>query len=85
MLEAPIRNRRGFACLTIALLAAAAFLSSCASQQPRTALVEDPDAHAESSIPWNKPAKWENGANLPGGIGGSGGAAGIGSEPGSGF
>jgi hypothetical protein len=40
------------------------------------ALINDPDAHGESSIPWNKPAKWENGANVPGGIN-AGGMGGI--------
>ena len=70
MQEVPIRNRRLTGCLTIALLAA--FFSSCATEKPRTALISDPDARNESSIPWNKPAKWENGANVPGGIGGGG-------------
>ncbi len=70
MLEAPIRSRRQ-RCLTIALLGGTAlFLCSCATEQPRTALISDPDARKESSIPWNKPAKWEGGANVPGGIGG---------------
>jgi len=36
-------------------------------------LINDPDAQKESSIPWNKPAKWESGANVPGGIGGGAG------------
>jgi hypothetical protein len=39
-------------------------------------LINDPDSQAESSIPWNKPEKWETGANLPGGIGGGPGAVG---------
>ena len=51
-------------------LAAVAF-SSCATEKPRTALVNDPDAQRESSIPWNKPAKWESSVNVPGGIGGA--------------
>lgn len=74
MQEVPIRSRRLTSCLTIALLAASvgAFFSSCATEKPRTVLISDPDAQAESSIPWNKPAKWENGANVPGGIGGGG-------------
>jgi hypothetical protein len=73
MLEAPIHRRRLARCLTIAFLAAtAAAFSSCATQKQRTALIDDPDARSESSIPWNKPAKWENGANVPGGIGGGG-------------
>lgn len=55
-------------------MAAAAF-SSCATEKPRTALFSDPDAQKESSIPWNKPAKWESGANIPGGIGGGPGSS----------
>ena len=73
MLEEPIRSGRRARCLTIALLAAAAAaFASCATEKPRTALVGDPDGQSESSIPWNKPAKWESGANVPGGIGGGG-------------
>jgi hypothetical protein len=80
MLETPVRNRRQ-PCLTIVLLGAAATLfCSCATEKPRTALINDPDAQKESSIPWNKPAKWESGANVPGGIGGGvGGGLGGGS------
>jgi hypothetical protein len=35
-------------------------LSSCASQK-QTALVDDPDDHGGSQMPWNKPESWENG------------------------
>jgi hypothetical protein len=73
MLEAPIRSRRRAFCLTIATLT---IFSSCATEKPRTALINDPDSQAESSIPWNAPKKWETGANLPGGIGGGGGPVG---------
>ena len=74
MLEAPNRSRRRKLCLTIALLSATlASFSSCATEKPQTALINDPDARAESSIPWNKPEKWETGAQLPGGIGGGAG------------
>jgi hypothetical protein len=78
MQELPTRSRRLGSCLGIALFATSLgiFFSSCATEKPHTALIDDPDAHNESSIPWNKPAKWENGANVPGGIGG--GAAGFG-------
>ncbi|MBA3544265.1 MAG: hypothetical protein H0T83_07495 [Chthoniobacterales bacterium] len=72
MLEAPIRSRgRG---LTILFLAMATGLSACATEKPRTALFNDPAAANESAIPWNKPAKWESGANVPGGIGGGPGS-----------
>jgi hypothetical protein len=56
-------------------LALAAFFSSCATEKPRTALINDPDAQQESSIPWNRPQKWESGAAFPGG-----GAGGFGSR-----
>ena len=58
------------------------FFSSCATEKPRTALISDPDAQKESSIPWNRPQKWETGANIPGGLGG--GAAGASGQPGVG-
>ncbi len=82
MLEAPIRSRRRVRCLALALFATLLF-SSCATEKPRTALINDPDSRDESSIPWNKPAKWESGANIPGGIGG--GAAGVNGQPGGGY
>ena len=69
MLEAQIRNFWGPRCLLIASLAAAAFLSSCASSKPQTALVNDPDGQVGSSIPWNKPAQFEGRGNLPPGLG----------------
>ena len=77
MLEAPIRSRRRARCLTTALiLTVAGSFCSCATEKPQnTALISDPDAQRESSIPWNKPAKWETGSQVPGGIGGVGGGA----------
>jgi hypothetical protein len=73
MLEAPICSRWQALCLKIALLTTTLVtFSSCATEKPQTALISDPDSRAESSIPWNKPEKWETGAQLPGGIGGSG-------------
>ncbi len=73
MLEPTIRSYPRLTCAIIALGSAATLLCSCATEEKRTVLIDDPDAHRESSIPWNKPAKWENGANLPGGLGGTGG------------
>ena len=35
-------------------------LTSCATQK-ETALVNDPDDHGGSQMPWNKPESWENG------------------------
>jgi hypothetical protein len=71
MLETPVHDRRR-ARLTILICAAAMLFSSCATEKSRTALISDPDAQKESAIPWNKPAKWETGAQVPGGIGGPG-------------
>lgn len=85
MPETPVRKRRGL-CLTIAAgFAAAILFSSCATERPRTALINDPDSQTESSIPWNKPARWENGSAFPGGLGGAGGAFGnaLPGDPGS--
>ncbi len=77
MLETPVRRLLSL-CLSISLAGVALALSSCATQKTRTALISDPDAQKESSIPWNKPAKWETGANIPGGLGGSSTGAGFG-------
>jgi outer membrane biogenesis lipoprotein LolB len=41
------------------LLMACTFLAACASDRPRVALVDDPDAKKESQIPWNKQERWE--------------------------
>jgi hypothetical protein len=47
----------------------ATIFASCATKQ-ETALVADPDQDHASTIPWNKPEKWEGRANFPGGLGG---------------
>lgn len=46
------------------LLATAATLVSCAATKEPARLVDDPDERRESTIPWDKQEKWENGANL---------------------
>lgn len=46
------------------LLTAAATLVSCATQKDPPRLVDDPDEHRESTIPWNKQEKWEVGSEL---------------------
>jgi hypothetical protein len=77
MLEAPIRSLLRKLFLAIALSSATlASFSSCATEKTQTALIGDPDSRAESSIPWNRPEKWETGAQIPGGIGGGGGPPG---------
>ena len=47
------------------LLPIAATLVSCATQK-ETALIDDPNAKRESTVPWNKPEKWESGGQLAG-------------------
>ncbi len=66
MLGTTIRKRT----LVFALLGIAA-LSGCATQKSAPAIVSDPDARADSSIPWNRPANWEGRGNIPNGIGGN--------------
>ena len=85
MQEIPIHSRRGGLWLKGALmLALAAFFSSCATEQTQTALISDPDSQKESSIPWNRPQKWESGAAFPGGsAGGFGG--GMTGDPGNSY
>jgi hypothetical protein len=34
-------------------------LASCASQSESVRLVDDPDDHRDSTIPWNRQEKWE--------------------------
>jgi outer membrane biogenesis lipoprotein LolB len=46
------------------LLVAASLLASCATQKENVALVKDPDAKAESALPWNKQEKWETGGQF---------------------
>ncbi|MDQ3199949.1 MAG: hypothetical protein M3Q46_12340 [Verrucomicrobiota bacterium] len=83
MPEAPTRSRLT-RCLTIVFLSATGLLAftSCATEKSRTALISDPDSRNESNIPWNKPARWETGANVPGGIGGGSGSPGSPGDPG---
>ena len=49
---------------TVLLLAVAVTLLSCASQKEQVRLVNDPDEHGESQLPWNKQEKWETGGQL---------------------
>jgi len=54
--------------ITSALLVATMItFVSCATQKDPPRLVNDPDEHRESAIPWNKQEKWE--------LGGQGAAA----------
>jgi len=40
-------------------------LTSCATQK-QTALVNDPDDHGGSQVPWNKQEPWETGGQFQG-------------------
>ncbi|MFZ3375890.1 MAG: hypothetical protein WA183_10085 [Chthoniobacterales bacterium] len=46
------------------LLVTAAMLASCATQKDTPRLVDDPDDHHESMMPWNKQEKWETGGQF---------------------
>jgi hypothetical protein len=63
MLE-QIRNIRVIV-VPVLLCAFVVAMTSCATQK-QTALVQDPDAHHESSIPWNKQEPWETGGQFAG-------------------
>jgi hypothetical protein len=45
--------------LAVVFCALAMTLVSCASQSESVRLVDDPDDHRDSTIPWNKQEKWE--------------------------
>jgi hypothetical protein len=64
----PPPSRFPFAAFAL-LLAIATSFASCATKQ-ETALVADPDQDHASTIPWNKPEKWEGRENFPSGLGG---------------
>jgi hypothetical protein len=45
--------------LAVLWFALGIMLGSCASQSESVRLVDDPDDHRDSTIPWNKQEKWE--------------------------
>jgi hypothetical protein len=47
----------------ILLCAFVVTITSCATQH-ETALVNDPDDHHDSAMPWNKQEKWETGGQF---------------------
>lgn len=53
-MPATIRNRTRIALL----FCCGVLLSSCATEK-ETALISDPDARKETSLPWNEQQKWE--------------------------
>ena len=48
------------------MLASITIFASCASQKEQVRLVDDPDDHRESTIPWNKQEKWETAGQFAG-------------------
>jgi hypothetical protein len=48
------------------LCALAITMASCATQKETARLVNDPDDHHDSSIPWNKQEPWETGGQFAG-------------------
>ena len=51
-------------CILLFIAGSVSFLPSCAD----TSTTKADDNQNESSIPWNRQEKWENGSNLPGGM-----------------
>jgi uncharacterized lipoprotein len=45
--------------LAVLLFALALTLASCASQSESVRLVNDPDDHGDSTLPWSRQEKWE--------------------------
>jgi hypothetical protein len=51
--------------VSLSLICAGALCASCAHEKP--ALVNDPDAKKEGSLPWNKQEDWETQGQLQAG------------------
>jgi hypothetical protein len=70
MLAAPVPDSKKarLRALTFVVAVAASFFASCATKE-QPPLVEDPNQQRASSIPWNKPQKWEGKADYPNGLG----------------
>ncbi len=63
-MQVPIRKLRR-RITSVLIFAIAGTFVSCASQKEQR-LVDDPAEKQESTVPWNKPEKWESGGNLAG-------------------
>jgi hypothetical protein len=61
---AQVRNLRAIV-VPVLLYALVVTMTSCATHHD-TALVNDPDDHHDSAIPWNKQEKWETGGQFAG-------------------
>jgi len=59
---AQVRNLRTIV-VPVLLCAFVVAMTSCATQK-QTALVQDPDDHHDSPMPWNKQEKWETGGQF---------------------
>ena len=59
---AKVRNLRTIV-IPVLLCAFVVAMTSCATQK-ETALVQDPDDHHDSTMPWNKQEKWETGGQF---------------------
>jgi hypothetical protein len=59
---AQVRNLRTIV-VPVLLCAFVVAMTSCATQK-ETALVQDPDDHHDSTMPWNKQEKWETGGQM---------------------
>ena len=59
---AKARNLRTIV-VPVLLCAFVVAMTSCATQK-ETALVQDPDDHHDSTMPWNKQEKWETGGQF---------------------
>jgi hypothetical protein len=59
---AQVRNLRTIV-VPVLLCALVIAMTSCATQK-ETALVNDPDNHHDSAIPWNKQEPWETGGQF---------------------
>lgn len=64
-MQAQIRKQKSKFAAALLGMSASLFIS-CASQKERVALVNDPDAKADSMIPWNKQEKWETQSQMGG-------------------
>jgi hypothetical protein len=60
---AKVRNLRTIV-VPVLLCAFVVAMTSCATQK-ETALVQDPDDHHDSTMPWNKQEKWETTGGAP--------------------
>jgi hypothetical protein len=60
------RSKLGLRALAFALLLS---FASCATEKKPEPLVSDPNAKAESTLPWNKQEKWEQTQGLPSNFG----------------